>query len=1362
MTKLYKITLSLLLIFGMLSQSFLTLITNAANSPISSSQYTTTDRQVQIDGILYDNYITTTSVNGVASGTNFYTKNGAVITDKALLQKIFATHSARNGTDYVRNILITKNNETNALLGEIEGLGNVIISKTFANSFKNFSMFVTKLYLGEIDFLQLAKTDIEKEMLTYLLCLAIVLNEVDNLTENYYNKVHQNVSKWSDNTITYNWACELNNGMNECFKSLAIIETICNGIADTYSKEAGYNGVTLHSVFSHLQDAYIDEAEDLGVQLLSDNIITFVSDLMTAKDNVNDIVNGTLIALGALDAANTAKNTFSLINGNYMFRPDGVSRGVTFEEFYSWQCKLAGESSTTTPPSSGSTSFSYSTGTYKIIAKSGLNFRSLPGLNGTVYSAIVCGTIVDILEVSSNWGKIVYNGTSGWICLGVVGEPYVEKISSIVPSTGSENMTASELKTKISSVYSSARNYRGKSFQGYCGAYVNHMLYWNGITKSLGETAGNGCDQYEYYANKSTTSGGYTITAYPWERYSMKNFLNAISSQGTKNVYNILLGWDYGNNKNKFGHVVFIYGIVDGYVYWSESFPGGSVASNGFSFSEGQPIVATINQFANYYNAWVSEYDGAIHFTENSDLSNDGNTTPPISTVNGFSVIDAANYAKTYWQNYNSAQYGDYGPYGGDCCNFVSQALYAGGLPMTDSWYYYGFGNSNNSPSWRAVTYLRSYLVGQLGCNFISSPASTNVSIGDILVYGDNDHAAICTDVIDGVPYVCAHTRDVYTSNWTLGYSTYGVIKTSTLSAPSTEYATLELGTYYIKSMDGSYLSPTKVSTDSDDTQISTASSPTSAMRFQAFNQNGGYSFKSFFNGNDNRLNAWTKSSSAGNHVTIYPHSGHATQTWRLIAEGATYYIVPLDNSSLAITLINGKTSLQPLVLGSSNQRFFFEHLVGEHNITYVKSTEGAHIASCECGYEKKQTCSYNSGVVTTKCTNTADGIITYTCTLCKDEKHVPIVCEHKNHTTDGKCTGDNCIAILEHTYTGTVTCTQSQSCTVCGHSLDAKGHTAGAAATCTTAQTCTTCKAVITAKLGHSMQTIAAKASTCKTQGNNAYYKCTRCNLYFKDANGTTSTTVSAQKLPLAACKWNSGVITTQPTETSTGIKTYTCTVCGKTKTETIPKLPASPANAPTLVVESVSGRKGDTVTVNVLIKNNPGFGGMAYDLKFDDSVLELTNCTLNLGANICTNSGVGTYSNKINFQYAGTANVTGDGVLATLTFKIKDSAVKGNYSITAVPEIGTSFTYSGRSEVDFTLYTSNGNVNVTEYIAGDINGDGTVTNRDAVRIMQMLAGWDVDYIEAALDVDGNGKINNRDATRLMQYCAGWDVQIY
>lgn len=61
-----------------------------------------------------------------------------------------------------------------------------------------------------------------------------------------------------------------------------------------------------------------------------------------------------------------------------------------------------------------------------------------------------------------------------------------------------------------------------------------------------------------------------------------------------------------------------------------------------------------------------------------------------------------------------------------------------------------------------------------------------------------------------------------------------------------------------------------------------------------------------------------------------------------------------------------------------------------------------------------------------------------------------------------------------------------------------------------------------------------------------------------------------------------------------------------------------------------------------------------------------------------------------------------------------------------------------------------------------GDINDDGKLTNRDATRLLQYLAGWDVEVVEAAMDINGDGKVTNRDATRLLQYLAGWDVAIH
>ena len=43
-------------------------------------------------------------------------------------------------------------------------------------------------------------------------------------------------------------------------------------------------------------------------------------------------------------------------------------------------------------------------------------------------------------------------------------------------------------------------------------------------------------------------------------------------------------------------------------------------------------------------------------------------------------------------------------------------------------------------------------------------------------------------------------------------------------------------------------------------------------------------------------------------------------------------------------------------------------------------------------------------------------------------------------------------------------------------------------------------------------------------------------------------------EKLDAAAHAWDDGVVTTQPTETGAGVKTFTCTACKRTRTEDIP----------------------------------------------------------------------------------------------------------------------------------------------------------------------------------------------------------------
>ena len=64
--------------------------------------------------------------------------------------------------------------------------------------------------------------------------------------------------------------------------------------------------------------------------------------------------------------------------------------------------------------------------------------------------------------------------------------------------------------------------------------------------------------------------------------------------------------------------------------------------------------------------------------------------------------------------------------------------------------------------------------------------------------------------------------------------------------------------------------------------------------------------------------------------------------------------------------------------------------------------------------------------------------------------------------------------------------------------------------------------------------------------------------------------------------------------------------------------------------------------------------------------------------------------------------------------------------------------------------------------YKPGDINGDGSVNNRDLVRLQQYVNEWDVEVVKEALDVNGDGSVNNRDLVRLQQYINEWDVEIF
>lgn len=94
-------------------------------------------------------------------------------------------------------------------------------------------------------------------------------------------------------------------------------------------------------------------------------------------------------------------------------------------------------------------------------------------------------------------------------------------------------------------------------------------------------------------------------------------------------------------------------------------------------------------------------------------------------------------------------------------------------------------------------------------------------------------------------------------------------------------------------------------------------------------------------------------------------------------------------------------------------------------------------------------------------------------------------------------------------------------------------------------------------AKVEHDpLDYVEAKDATCTEKGNIEYYICQECKKYYSDAEGIHEITQEDIETPLIDHTWDDGVITQEPTENATGIKTYTCIHCGATKTEEIPKL--------------------------------------------------------------------------------------------------------------------------------------------------------------------------------------------------------------
>ena len=135
----------------------------------------------------------------------------------------------------------------------------------------------------------------------------------------------------------------------------------------------------------------------------------------------------------------------------------------------------------------------------------------------------------------------------------------------------------------------------------------------------------------------------------------------------------------------------------------------------------------------------------------------------------------------------------------------------------------------------------------------------------------------------------------------------------------------------------------------------------------------------------------------------------------------------------------------------------------------------------------------------------------------------------------------------------------------------------------------CTVCgeelERVVLTKLGHDFSIEIARESAACVDGY-VIHKCSRCE-------ATTRTVLPATGEHV----WNGGVITLPPTSSNKGIKTFTCTRCGVTRTEDIPVL----SNITSLRINAaptVSVKRGETYKFKLILNEGASANGIIWSV--------------------------------------------------------------------------------------------------------------------------------------------------------------------
>lgn len=154
------------------------------------------------------------------------------------------------------------------------------------------------------------------------------------------------------------------------------------------------------------------------------------------------------------------------------------------------------------------------------------------------------------------------------------------------------------------------------------------------------------------------------------------------------------------------------------------------------------------------------------------------------------------------------------------------------------------------------------------------------------------------------------------------------------------------------------------------------------------------------------------------------------------------------------------------------------------------------------------------------------------------------------------------------------------------------------------------------------------------------------------------------------------------------------TLTACGKQPTTTATSSDLAPVAGvdPTVSVDSATTASGETFTVAVRVEKNPGIISIKLALQYDTALLELVDATEQDFAGV-TYGPTEKVPFIVNWIDAVHPDNTTNGVLATLTFRVKEGAAAGATPLTLTydPEDVFNAAWEG-----VTFAVSNGSVTI------------------------------------------------------------------